>query len=114
MIKIGHDAIPDFGLSSVAILPWLCRKRRKTIFTRIVRDGTRWVGCQIRYELRPAKTSHRPIAGSMLDHRLRRCDAQLNIDPAMGECIVLTGCALFVFWDRQRRPYSRFAIDMNI
>ena len=30
-IRVGHS--PDFGLPSVAILPWLCRKRCKTIFT---------------------------------------------------------------------------------
>ena len=30
-IRVGHS--PLFGLPSVAILPWLCRKRRKTIFT---------------------------------------------------------------------------------
>ena len=30
-IKVGHS--PGFGLPSVAILPWLCRKRRKAIFT---------------------------------------------------------------------------------
>ena len=29
-IRVGHS--PGFGLPSVAILPWLCRKRRKTIF----------------------------------------------------------------------------------
>ena len=27
------DKCPDFGLPPVAILPWLCRKRRKAIFT---------------------------------------------------------------------------------
>ena len=30
-IRVGHS--PDFGLPSVAILPWLCRKRREAIFT---------------------------------------------------------------------------------
>ena len=30
-IRVGHSS--DFGLPSVAILPWLCRKRRKVIFT---------------------------------------------------------------------------------
>ena len=30
-IRVGHS--PGFGLPSVAILPWLCRKRRKAIFT---------------------------------------------------------------------------------
>ena len=30
-VRIGH--IPGFGLPSVAILPWLYRKRRKAIFT---------------------------------------------------------------------------------
>ena len=30
-IRVGHS--PSFGLPSVAILPWLCRKRRKAIFT---------------------------------------------------------------------------------
>ena len=30
-IKVRHS--PDFRLPSVAILPWLCRKRRKAIFT---------------------------------------------------------------------------------
>ena len=29
-IRVGHS--PGFGLPSVAILPWLCRKRRKAIF----------------------------------------------------------------------------------
>ena len=29
-IRVGHS--PGFGLLSVAILPWLCRKRRKAIF----------------------------------------------------------------------------------
>ena len=28
--RVGH--CPDFGLPSVAILPWLCRKRRKAVF----------------------------------------------------------------------------------
>ena len=32
-IRVGHS--PSFGLPSVAILPWLCRKRRKTIFTHL-------------------------------------------------------------------------------
>ena len=31
LIREGHN--PDFGLPSVAILPWLCRMRRKAIFT---------------------------------------------------------------------------------
>ena len=30
-IRVGYS--PDFGLPSVTILPWLCRKRRKPIFT---------------------------------------------------------------------------------
>ena len=30
-IRVGHSS--GFGLSSVAILPWLCRKRRKAILT---------------------------------------------------------------------------------
>ena len=30
-IRVGHR--PDFRLPSVATLPWLCRKRRKAIFT---------------------------------------------------------------------------------
>ena len=32
-IRVGHS--PGFGLPSVAILPWLCRKRRKAIFIYI-------------------------------------------------------------------------------
>ena len=31
-IRVGHSH--DIGLPSVAILPWLCRKRHKTIFTQ--------------------------------------------------------------------------------
>ena len=31
--RVGHS--PGFGLPSVAILPWLCRKRRKAIFIYI-------------------------------------------------------------------------------
>ena len=30
-IRVGHS--PDFRLPSVAILPWLCRRRREAIFT---------------------------------------------------------------------------------
>ena len=34
MITVGHSA--DFGFPSVVILPWLCRKRCKVIFTHTV------------------------------------------------------------------------------
>ena len=33
-IRAGHS--PGFGLPSVAILPWLCRKRRRAIFIHSV------------------------------------------------------------------------------
>ena len=58
-IRVGHS--PGFGFPAVAILPWLCRKRRKTI---------------------PANTIHWAIAGSMLVHRLRRC----YIEPLLVQC----------------------------
>ena len=35
-IRVGHS--PGFGLLSVAILPWLCRKRRKAIFIYLHQD----------------------------------------------------------------------------
>ena len=33
-MRVRHS--PDFGLLSVAILPWLCRRRRKTVFIGLV------------------------------------------------------------------------------
>ena len=38
--RVGHS--PDFGLPSVAILPWLRRKRRKAIFTHSL-CSTHWL-----------------------------------------------------------------------
>ena len=40
---VGHS--PDFVLPSVAILPWLCQKRRKTIFPYSLYHIVRWNSC---------------------------------------------------------------------
>ena len=39
-IRVGHG--PDFGLPSIAIWPWLCRKRRKAIFIYMPIPHTLW------------------------------------------------------------------------
>ena len=83
-IRVGH--CPGFGLPSLALLPWLCRKRREAIFTHTLQHYTRvptsgTVGT-------PGNTSRRTDAGLMLFQRRRRW---ANNQPALFKRVAFSG-----------------------
>ena len=73
-IRVGHS--PGFGLPSVAILPWVCRKRRGTIFTHLPADTRRWINVSL----------------TLVQRRKR----WTNVNPALIQCLMSAGFSLLI------------------